>query len=223
LRKLRDSLLDIITLIVGVSAMVLLGVMVRDRTVGALSSSAPRQQVIEDYEQYATRGHQMGPRDALVTIIEWGDYQCPACRGFESVLGKIKTAYPDEVAVLYRHWPLTLHDRAYPAARAAECASRQQSFAAYHALLYDNGDWMLASDVNGEFLKLAARANVPDLEAFGACIADSSPHPAIEADIAAVKRLGGRGTPTVLVNRTLVAGVPDSADLAVLIDAELAR
>ena len=81
-----------------------------------------------------------GPEDALVTIIEYADFQCPYCSVTAGNLKALLEKYPDDVRVVYRHFPLaSIHDKAIPAAQAVEAAGLQgdEAFWAMHDLLYD--------------------------------------------------------------------------------------
>jgi protein-disulfide isomerase len=142
--------------------------------------------------------------------LEFADFECPVCQSFANgALRAIRAQYPDKVAVIFRQWPLSYHRLAYPTARAAECAGAQERFEAFHDLVYSKQD-SLGLKSYGQFAK---DAGVPDLAAFETCNSSAAPIPSIEADIAAAKAVGGRGTPTILVNGLMLAGLPDSAKL----------
>jgi len=79
-----------------------------------------------------------GPPDAWVTIVEFSDFQCPFCRGAEPTIEAVLAAYPTDVRLVYKEFPLTgLHDRALPAALAADCAGQQAQFWPMHDLLFN--------------------------------------------------------------------------------------
>lgn len=114
------------------------------------------------------------------------------------------------MAIVYRHWPL--RSSSYQAARAAECAADQGRFLEYHKLLYEN-----AGAADAQWSLLAAKAGVTDSLLFASCVANEEPVESIERDIAAVKALGGRGTPTILVNDRMIRSAPDSITMEELI------
>jgi protein-disulfide isomerase len=119
-------------------------------------------------------------------------------------LKALRERHPKDVAIVYRHFPLSYHPHAKPAARASWCAGRQGRFEAYHDALFAHQDslgtvaWTL----------LASRAGVPDSAGFERCIANDDPVAMIERDIAEAGRLGVSGTPTLLVNDQLLKSVP---------------
>jgi cyclophilin family peptidyl-prolyl cis-trans isomerase/protein-disulfide isomerase len=86
-----------------------------------------------------------GRKDAPITIIEYADFQCPACSRTARILQDLVEKYPDDVRIVYRHFPLdSIHDKAIPAAQAAEAAGRQgdEAFWAMHDYLYDTqAEW----------------------------------------------------------------------------------
>lgn len=84
-----------------------------------------------------------GPDDALVTIVEYADFQCPYCSLAAANLKALRERYPDDVRIIYRHFPLaSIHDKAIPAAQAVEAAGLQSedAFWSLHDLLYETQD-----------------------------------------------------------------------------------
>jgi protein-disulfide isomerase len=164
------------------------------------------------------RGARIGPAEANVTLVEFTDFQCPFCRGFLPALASMRNRFP-EVAVLIRHLPLTMHRKAYPAARAAECAAEQNAFVAFHDTLFSWADSLATLS----FLSAGRAAGVRDLAKFKACTALEAPDMHVETDLAAAKSLGIRWTPAIVLNGVLLASTPDSAALYRLVEAALRK
>ncbi len=165
-------------------------------------------------------GHRMGPAGAPVTILEFADFECPFCRAFtEGALRAIRAEYPTTVAVIFREWPLPYHQYARQAAQAAECAADQGRFESFHAALYAKQDSLGLKS----FTQFAAEAGVPDTIAFAQCATSTMPVPAIDSDIAAARRAGGAGTPTIIINGLLIHDLPDSAGLDSLVRQAIAK
>jgi protein-disulfide isomerase len=151
---------------------------------------------------------QRGPSDAWVTVVEFSDFQCPFCGAAAPVVADLLAERPDDVRLLYRHLPLSQHPRAVPAAVAAECARVQGPapdgfFWALHDRMFANQDALLD-------LHLAAYAGQIaglDAEAWSACLATAPPLDRVSADRALAVALGIPGTPSFVVNGTLVPGV----------------
>ncbi|MXX55056.1 MAG: DsbA family protein [Gemmatimonadetes bacterium] len=210
-----ERMIDVATLGAGLAAVVVAGVLLV-RTIGPDPSSGGPEGV-SGWQRYAGVGHRLGPETAAVTIIEFGDYQCPYCRASEAHLEAIRREYGNDVSLVYRHFPLSGHGSAYSAARAAECAGKQDRFWEFHELLYSTTRW-IEDTSEGGLAGLAEQAGVVSVEQFTRCLADREIDDLVNADLAAGRELGIRGTPTFLVNGELHAGVLDSLRFKVLFD-----
>lgn len=163
---------------------------------------------IENGGEIARAGHRHGPEDAELTVVVFSDFECPVCSVFaERTYPDLEARYPGRTALVFRHWPLSGHRFAYPAARAAECAAQQGRFFEIHDLLFSSQRQLGFKS----FRDFASEAGVPDLLAFDACYSSREPVPAIERDIEAVRMIGGIGTPTVILNDWLLVGGVDPA------------
>jgi protein-disulfide isomerase len=169
---------------------------------------------VERWERFSKVGHRMGPASARVTILEFADFECPVCARFTNgPLRSVRALYPREVAVIFRHWPLSYHRFALPTARAAECAAEQGRFEAFHDVVY------LKQDSLGlkPYEEMAGEAGVTNLPAFITCVTSTQPLLAIAADTVAAVVIGGSGTPTIVINGLRLAGAPDSARFVELV------
>lgn len=156
---------------------------------------------VDDWETLIATGDRIGPRNARVTVLLFSDYECPGCGMFaNTTFPAVRAKYPEDVALVYRHWPLAQHKFSYRAAQASECAAAQGRFEAFHDVL--NADQQNIGLT--PFHEFAERAGIPDLDAFDACSSTSAPNHEIDQDVMAVKALGGTGTPTVVVNGMLL-------------------
>jgi len=83
--------------------------------------------------------HVYGPESAPYTLVEYGDYECPACGELFNIIRNLQTTLGDRLRIVYRHYPLSgIHPRAQEAAEAAEAASQQGRFWQMHDLLFQN-------------------------------------------------------------------------------------
>lgn len=156
---------------------------------------------VNEWERIAQKGHRIGSVSAPVTIVEFADFECPACRKFAlETFPAVQRQFPDQVALVYRHYPLQSHAMALPAARAAECAAAQGRFEAFHDLLFVRRDSLRT----GAFSWIAREAGVRDLSAFDACLGQDGSLKSVESDLAEVRRIGGSGTPTLVINGLLI-------------------
>jgi len=141
------------------------------------------------------------PPDAVVTLEEFGDYQCPPCGALHPTLKKLKQEFGPRLNFIFRNLPLTpIHKNALVAAQAAEAARMQDHFWEMHDLLYENQD-LWKEDVNPKtiFLKFAADLGL-DTSRFARDMDGKQVQQRIEADQDAAGELGVNGTPTILVD-----------------------
>jgi protein-disulfide isomerase len=161
----------------------------------AAAPTAPK--ALETWQKYIPTGRLIGPENARIKIVEFADFQCPACRTFHYQLKELRSEYPGALAISYHYVPLPYHQLAYPAARAAECAAAQGRFEAYHDILFDK----LESLAKENLTDLARQAGVPNLPKFSECAARTETVERIDNDWAiAMGALAIKGTPTVLMN-----------------------
>jgi protein-disulfide isomerase len=170
----------------------------------APSTTVHRQ--IPDWRSYSV-GQRIGPENARVTIIEFSDYQCPFCQAMAGSIAQVRQKHPDDVALVYRHFPLPYHPQAVPAARASFCAGEQGRFPAYHDALFARQQSLPTTD----WTRLATEAGVPDSARFDACLSSAAAQQAIDRDLAAGRRLGVQGTPTLMVNGDLLGSATQAA------------
>lgn len=210
---MRRSVLDIVTALVGVCVLAITALVVKDRVTPQTPLTARESRTIENWKGVAQAGQWIGSETATTVLIEFGDYQCPACRSFQLLLEDLLKEYPEELAIAYRHFPLPQHPFAYNAARAAECAAEQGAFEAFHRRLYADVDWL-----GDAFRRFASDAGVHNLPAFEDCMGRRDPVPRIEADIQAARDLQISGTPGVIVNGLLFGYTPGRAEIEELIE-----
>lgn len=163
-------------------------------------------------------GHQLGPDDALVTIVTWSDFQCPFCARLVPVWAHVREKYGDQVRIVFRHMPLAAHPRAALAAEAAVAAAAQGKFWPFHDHLFARFGQLTRAD-----LESFARAAKLDLTAFRVALDQRRYRDAVMAEAAAAAALGVDGTPTTFVNGQPVIGARASAAMDAIVDAELAR
>jgi len=197
-----QRLLDGLTVIVLVAAVAFFS-----RSI--LAREAPeRDRLIDGWEQLADAGYRIGPESAAVQIVEWGDYQCPGCRSIAPRLDEVLSDFPADVSLVYRHWPLDRHPFARLAAMTVECAADQGQFEQVHSALYATTGWATApsGDSTAALIQLAVEAGVKDRVVLETCVKSRTHEGKIDRDVEAVRSLGGRGTPTILINGVLSPG-----------------
>src|SRR4030095_15349415 len=87
--------------------------------------------------------HVQGPPDGIVTLVEYGDYQCPHCGAAFPIVKQIQKAFGKNLQFAFRHFPLAnVHEYAFPAAIAAEAAGRQQKFWEMHDMIFERQSFL---------------------------------------------------------------------------------
>jgi protein-disulfide isomerase len=209
------------------------GYLVRDRVVSSEqaiaqseTATAPEQASPQNTERKVTRYEvpvdddpSLGPIDAPITIIEFGDYECPFCRKwYIEVLPKLMDKYPQKIRFVYRDFPLTsIHGNAMSAAEAAHCAGEQDAYWQFHEKLFSM-DLGLSTEAYQQY----ARQLKLDMDAFEACLQERRYQEEVEADFDFAARLGVRSTPTFFINGIAIVGAQPSEVFEQVIDLELA-
>lgn len=97
-----------------------------------------------------------GNEDAEITIIEYGDFQCPACGQYYPLVNELVNEFGDDIRFVYRHFPLSNHEFAEVAARAAEAAGRQDAFWEMHDIIFENQQrWTTRGEGEDDFVEMA--------------------------------------------------------------------
>ena len=160
-----------------------------------------------------------GPDDALVTLVEFSDFEFPYCRQFNATLEQVKTNYAGQLRVVFMQFPLSIHPAAAKVAEASLCAAEQGKFWEAHDLYFAE------QGANGvpELHEKAGRLGM-DTAAFRACLDSDNYADRVTAEMAAGVAAGVSGTPAVYVNgRPLPHGAVPYEMVAEIIDDEIAR
>lgn len=163
----------------------------------------------------------LGNPDAPVTLIIFGDYECPYCeRAYSDAEAKIRDTYVADgrVKMVFRDFPLNFHAAAVPAAEAAQCAGAQGQYWEYHDALFERQTELATLDYSA----LASELKL-DRPLFEACIRERTFKDEVRADLLAGQALGVSGTPATFVNGTLVAGAYPFEEYQRIIESELKK
>jgi protein-disulfide isomerase len=158
-----------------------------------------------------------GPADALVTIVESSDFECPFCKRAAPTLKQVEEAYAGKLRIVFKHNPLPMHSNAGPAANAAEAAGQQGKFWPMHDKLF------AAASLDRAALEQAATELGLDLKAFKAALDGQRFADRISRDQALVRGVGAGGTPTFFINGRKLVGAQPFERFKAVIDQELAK
>ena len=157
-----------------------------------------------------------GPAEAPVTIVEYGDFNCPSCRQYHQlgIIDQVLAQYPGEVRFVWRHFPV-ITPSSPDLAEAAECASDQGAFWEFHDLLFD-----AAPTGKGQMVGFAEQLGL-DVAAFGKCFESGGYQDAVEDQMIEAFGHGFRGTPSFMINDTPLAGPPTYEYLISVVEGQL--
>lgn len=200
----------------GIIAVILLGFLfIR----GGDQANAPED---DENGQGQASHHTAGNPDSDVVLVEYGDFQCPACAQFFPAVNQVKEKYADDITFQFRHLPLPTHQNARAAARAAEAAGMQDKFYEMHDMMFQNQQaWSQAGSPTQFFEQYAQRLEL-DLEKFKEDFGSSQVNNTINADIEAFEQTGlPTTTPTFFLNGEQITPQPSLESFSEIIDEAL--
>lgn len=160
-------------------------------------------------------------KDAKVTMVEFGDYECPACKAAQPVVDQIRHDYAGKITYVFRNFPLPQHTNAKPAAEAAEAAGEQGKYWEMNDLLYSRQDeWVNLSNPNDKFVSYAEELKL-DIGKFKSAIENYKFDQKIKADTTDGETLGVNSTPTFFINGEKIVGGQSYDEFKKKIDALL--
>jgi protein-disulfide isomerase len=159
-----------------------------------------------------------GPKDALVTIVQFSDFQCPFCSRVEPTINQVMQEYKGKVRVAWKDMPLPFHPNAMPAAIAARAAGEQGKFWEMHDKLFAN-----QQSLSREVYEKYAQELHLDMGRFKSALDASKGKDAIQADITQGNKFGANGTPAFFINGTNLSGAQPFDAFKARIDEELKK
>ncbi|MFN7975977.1 MAG: thioredoxin domain-containing protein [Acidobacteriota bacterium] len=166
--------------------------------------------------EVAAEGPSKGDGNAPITIVEFSDYECRFCAAAEHSVGQVMDAYKGKVRVVFRSYPLSIHEDAYKASEAALCAGEQGKYWDMHSMLFAHQHALKVEDLKGY-----ARSLGVDAAAFDTCLDTGRMKGVVEADRKAGDGAGVTATPTFFINGRPISGSPPFETWKEIIDYEL--
>ncbi len=157
-----------------------------------------------------------GPADALVTIVEFSEFQCPFCSRVNPTIKQVMDTYGDKVRVVFKHNPLPFHKDAPMASQAALAAGKQGKFWEMHDKLFEN-----AKALQRENLETYASQIGLDMAQFKKALDEGTFKAQVAADMALASKIGANGTPNFFINGKQLVGAQPFDNFKKLIDEEL--
>ncbi|MEX0594647.1 MAG: DsbA family protein [Patescibacteria group bacterium] len=170
-----------------------------------------------------TVGQRLGSDSAKVKIVEFGDFQCPAC---QAAAGPLKQAYEKnskDVQLIFRNIPLSIHSNADESSQAAEAAGKQGKFWEMYDVLYaEQSTWAQLANPLEQFVTYATALGM-DADKFRSDYSSSAVAKIIQSDKAAADQAGVTSTPTFFVNNEKIVGAQSVEQWQNIIDRKLAE
>lgn len=203
--------------IVATLAVVIIGLVLL-----ANSGSSPSGTSSLPLDKVADSDWVTGNRQASVVLIEYSDFQCPACGAYHPIMQQLEKDYADQVAFVFRHFPLrSIHLNAELSARAAQAAGLQNKFFEMRDKLYETqSSWSTSSDPSKTFEGYAQEIGL-DVERFKSDLNSQAVRDAVSVDVDSGKAAGVSGTPTFFLNGTKLKNPASVEAFKVLIDAAI--
>ncbi len=161
---------------------------------------------------------------AKVTLVEFGDYQCPACGEYHPLVKQLLTEFSGKVNFVFRNFPLSQHANSSISAQAAEAAGLQGKFWEMHDKLYEaQNDWSVSNDAKTIFVGYATTLGL-DIDKFKTDIDSSVVKDKVQSDTRDGNLININATPTFYLNGVKLDNLPSSySDLKNLVNAELSK
>ncbi|MBN1331631.1 thioredoxin domain-containing protein [Candidatus Dojkabacteria bacterium] len=197
-----ESIKDNMALIITIVATLIIG------AIGVVALSTTDTKPIPESERaellVRDDSHVAGDFTSKITVVEFSDFECPACGYYAEEFNRFKQDYEDRVRIVYRQFPLeSIHPLAFKAAEASEAAAAQNKFWEYHDILFANQSiWGVLSEEKAieAFIGYAEEIGVEDLSKFAAELKEGVYKSKVQKDLDDAKALKLPGTPSILVN-----------------------
>jgi protein-disulfide isomerase len=166
-----------------------------------------------DFNDNPRQGPEKGPSESAITIVFFTDFECPFCAETHQKIKDLLARYPQDIRVIFRHFPLKIHKNAHGAAYAAACAHLQGKFWPYADLLFKNQGKLTVPSLYDYADKVGL-----DMGTFKQCMESGQGKEIVEADISDGLDLGLNTTPILFFNGHFIKGFPKPGHLQLILD-----
>lgn len=189
---------------------------------GIIKLSKQGTNTSSDPFEITANDHLKGNKNAPVTLIEYSDFQCPACASYFPFIKKLEQDFPDNLRIVYRHFPLTsIHPYAVTAAKAAEAADQQGRFWEMHDIIFQNQTkWSQEPNPEKTFESYAELLNL-DMNKYKEDFNSNIIQRKINSDRAQALRLNLQGTPSFFLDGNKLENLRNYDALKELIKKEI--
>ena len=187
-----------------------------DKLIGSIAAYQQRLQLAASSRAIRSDNPTQGPANAPVTIIEFVDFECPFCARVQPTTAELKKRYGNRVRWVAKHLPLSFHQKALPAAYAAQAAAMQGKYWEFSDKLWQRQEFL----GDALYVELAKSLKL-DLKKFNADRASAKVKAIVTADLADAEKVGARGTPFFLINGSPISGAMPAEAFTQVIEAAL--
>ena len=169
-------------------------------------------------DQNPRQGPEKGPTDAAVNIIMFTDFECPFCAKAYEQIKELLERYPQDIRVLFRHFPLEIHKGAMNAAYASVCAHLQGKFWGYADIIFQNQNQLELSNLYDYAEQIGL-----DMDIFKQCMESEQVKKIVGADITEGESFDIGSTPSFFFNGHFISGVPEKSKVKLILDQYLPK
>lgn len=185
--------------------------------------SSPQQQKIDTSVLIRGDSPKTSTSSATVTVVEFADFQCPACGAYHPLLKRLESEFAKDLTVVFRHFPLQQHQNARLAAYAVQASFIQGKFWEMHDKMFENqNDWSSSNTAKDMFIQYAESLRL-DGEKFKKDIDSSAVKDSIDRDVADGMTLGINSTPTFYINGEKIDNPRSYEDFQTLVKAAILK
>lgn len=185
--------------------------------------SATKAQKVDEKILMRDDSPKMSSPSATVTLVEFGDYQCPACGAYHTVVKQVLSDFAGSVNFVFRAYPLSIHSNANIASYAALAAGKQGKYWPMHEALYEKqSEWSTGTDARAKIMEYAKGMGL-NMEKFTKDIDSDEVKSFVERDVRDGDTLGINATPTFFINAEKIENPASLADFESLIKAAIAK
>ncbi len=174
--------------------------------------------------EVSSNDHAKGPEDAKVTLIEYADFQCPACAAYQPIVKQLSEEFPDDLRVVHRHFPLrSIHKHAQISSQASEAAADQGAFWEMAEILYTRqDDWVNVRDPRSTFKDYASELTL-NVEQFDKYMNSDEAKSKVNDSYNAAFVMGLDSTPTFFINGNKIESPRSLDEFREAIAAEISK
>jgi len=205
MRRMGRRILLWVSVVVGIAAFVgLMGYLISNQSTGGTANGPVADVTSADWIE--------GGKDAKVTLIEYGDFQCPACGSYYPMVKNLNKDFGDKLRIVFRNFPLTqIHSNAQIASQAAEAAGLQNKFWEMHDMLFENQkEWSNLSNPKSTFRSYAEKIGM-DAGKFETDIGAAAVKSLVDEDVKSGNAAKVSSTPSFFLNGKYITS-PSSYD-----------